>query len=107
MSIEGIGPQLQDNGLRGWLAFEYLPAELQRLEDSRAVADRDYLDSPNRSSFIKGWGTFDRPATDTERRLLAHIGFADLPEQLATRVEFLTSGTRRRTWPQLETAEGN
>ncbi len=108
MTADGdVGPQLQDNGVRGWLAFEYLPDELQRAEDSRAVADRDHLHSPNRSPFINGWGTFERPATETERLLLGHLGFTDLPEQLTTRVEFLTSGTRRRTWPQLEATEGD
>lgn len=42
-----------------------------------------------------------RPATDTERTLLAHLGYT-LPDELFTAVTFLTTGVRNRRWPQLE-----
>ncbi|MGK2880436.1 MAG: hypothetical protein ACSLE6_06445 [Mycobacterium sp.] len=107
MIVDGVGPQLDDNGVRGWLAFEYLPPDLHNAEDSTLAADADrWSTTVGRGNFTWPGRKFDRPATDTERILLQHIGFTDLPGDLSTRVEFVASGVRRRTWPQLET-EGN
>lgn len=63
---------------------------LQDREDSRAVADKD-----------RGAG-FERPATDTERTLLAAAGYA-LPADGVTVVGWLSPGLRRRTWPAATT----
>ncbi|BBX33935.1 hypothetical protein MMAG44476_23127 [Mycolicibacterium mageritense DSM 44476 = CIP 104973] len=79
---------------RGWLVFEQLPDDMQRAEDS--TQHNDYEQRHWRASMHR-----DRPATDTERALLAHLGYA-LPGELTTRVQWLSNGVRRRTWPQLE-----
>lgn len=107
-AIAGVGPQhpkaADDADPRGWLVFEHLPAELQRLEDQRAQLDRELygsLSSPWKRDGISLWtlrGT--RAATDTERALLAHLGY-DIPDDLDTVVDF-TPGVRNRRWPQLE-----
>lgn len=119
--IPDVGEPLQDNGARGWLAFTSLPDDLQNAEDSTLAADRSRWDD--------GWSTgrglvwkriktvvpgirregveptptwvrvFDRPATDTERMLLAHLGY-ELPDDLTTRVT-LFAAVRNRRWPQL------
>ncbi|MBN3458799.1 hypothetical protein JNN96_32705 [Mycobacterium sp. DSM 3803] len=44
---------------------------------------------------------FSRPATTAERVWLAGQ-LAEMPARLSTRVEVLRDGTRRRTWPQLD-----
>jgi hypothetical protein len=90
-----IGPQharaQQGTDPRGWLVFAWLPTDLQNAEDSTAVADRDRM---------KPRG-FERPATDTERVLLEHLGYT-LPDELVTFVKYRTRGVRHRSWPQLE-----
>jgi hypothetical protein len=90
-----IGPQMQraseGTDPRGWLVFHWLPDDLQRLEDSCAVADRDAMRPRG----------FERPATDTERILLQHLGY-QLPDNLVTVVRYRTRGVRNRRWPQLE-----
>ncbi|MCX6468090.1 MAG: hypothetical protein NTW76_02080 [Corynebacteriales bacterium] len=74
--------------------FDYLPDELQRAEDSTAVADKDR---------VRGMYRHTRPATTTERQLLAHLGYT-VPTDLDTVVSWpVGAGVRRRTWPQLET----
>ncbi len=76
-TVEGIGPQLERARLgtdpRGVLVFEYLPDDLQRLEDQRAFADYD-VHRPR---------GFERPAVDCERTLLAHLGY-QLPDEFVT-----------------------
>jgi len=90
-----IGPQMdraaQGTDPRGWLVFHWLPDDLQRAEDSTAVNDRDQMRPRG----------FERPATDTERTLLAHLGY-QLPDELVTVVRYRTRGVRNRRWPQLE-----
>jgi hypothetical protein len=90
-----IGPQMQraseGTDPRGWLVFHWLPDDLQRAEDSTAVCDRDQMRPRG----------FERPATDTERQLLAHLGF-ELPAELTTVVRYRTRGVRNRRWPALE-----
>jgi hypothetical protein len=97
-TIPGVGPQMaraaEGSDPRGILTFHYLPDDLQALEDSRAVADREVMRPRG----------FERPATETERALLAHLGYV-LPEELVTVVRYRTRGVRNRTWPQLETQE--
>lgn len=94
-TIPGVGPQLERAAAgtdpRGILTFAYLPDELQRLEDSRADADR---------AVLKPRG-FERDATATERALLEHLGYV-LPAELTTVVRYPTVGVRQRRWPQLE-----
>lgn len=77
---------------RGWLIFESLPNELQRLEDQRQAADHARLRN--------GVTGFTRPATPTERTLLEHLGY-EVPEVLHTQVLWLSAGVRSRTWPAL------
>jgi hypothetical protein len=93
-----IGPQMQraseGTDPRGILVFHWLPGDLQALEDSRAIADRDVMRPRG----------FERPATETERILLTHLGF-ELPEQLTTVVRYRTRGVRHRSWPALEAQE--
>jgi hypothetical protein len=74
---------------RGWLNFSSLPPDLQYAEDSTLGADK-----------TRG-RRFSRAATSTERTLLTHLGY-QLPDDLTTRVEWVTPGIRRRRWPQLE-----
>lgn len=81
---------------RGWLAFAApLPDELQRAEDATADAD------------CRRHTTSQRPATATERLLLAELGYLppDFDGELFTRVRLLSEGVRRRTWPQLSLEE--
>jgi hypothetical protein len=96
--IDGVGPQLDQAAAgtdpRGWLVFAYLPEDLQRADDSRAFADYD----------ARRVRSFKRPATDTERVLLQHLGF-ELPDELVTVVRYRSRGCRNRRWPQLETQE--
>ena len=95
---EGIGPQMkrarEGTDPRGVLVFHWLPSDLQAAEDSTAVADRDVMRPRG----------FERPATDTERILLAHLGY-ELPAELKTVVKYRTRGVRHRSWPQLENQE--
>lgn len=59
------------------------------------AADRERVDA--------AFGEFTRPATTTERRLLAALGHVPPPE-LSTHVT-RSGGTDTRTWPAIETAE--
>ena len=97
MTIEGVGPQLARAALgtdpRGRLVFEDLPSALQNAEDSTQAADKERTNPRGR--------VFERPATDTERALLDHLGYA-VPDVLVTVVKWLTPGCRHRSWPQLE-----
>lgn len=90
--MNGVGPQLPQPDPRGWLVFQWLPLEVQRLEDSRLMADFEESDRHR--------GPWTRPATDTERALLAHLGY-DVPATLSTTVDY-SAGIRRRRWPALE-----
>lgn len=103
----GIGPQVIDTW-RGWLVFEYLPPDLQRAED--ATQERDYCWAPEAQRYDKTTDSWyaDRGATDTEKTLLAHLGYTvpaegDPNYPLRTRVSWVTSTLRKRTWPALET----
>lgn len=87
-----IGAQVPDP-YRGWLCFTSLPDDLQRAEDATLAHDNQDCRSAARC--------YDRPATEAERTLLAHLGF-DLPDELTTHVDRLTSSVRRRRWPALE-----
>ncbi|PPJ24148.1 hypothetical protein C5E45_28285 [Nocardia nova] len=91
--IAGVGAQFPQPDPRGWLVFESLPTDLQRLEDSRLQADFEDAEEH------RGW-PWMRPATDTERALLEHLGYT-LPATLTTRVDYDT-GIRCRRWPDLE-----
>ncbi|MCT1352232.1 hypothetical protein [Gordonia sp. p3-SID1431] len=83
---------------RGVLAFDHLPDDLQKAEDSTAVADRDTFPDRRRSGGLWLRPYVERPATDTERLLLAHLGYV-VPEQLITRIR--NAGMRHRCWPQI------
>lgn len=83
-------PPHRPDDLRGWLTFSAaLPAPYCDLEDSRAEADFRLR-------------TRTRPATETERTLLEHLGFdlTGIPD-LTTHVRFITGTLRQRLWPQL------
>lgn len=126
-----IGPQLArataGTDPRGWLVFESLPDALQRAEDATQAADRARQQFSHWNSPAV-WGTSDaeelaaiqararrvlttagmstwhvkvRPATDTERALLEHLGH-ELPDELFTLVAYPSDGVRNRRWPQLE-----
>jgi hypothetical protein len=103
-----IGNQYPQPDKRGWLVFDSLPDDLQRAEDSTQHADyaRQYGNGLIQRVFDRDSGIwyFERPATDAERTLLAHLGY-QLPDELKTRVDFATETLRRRTWPQLESQE--
>lgn len=82
---------------RGWLVWDgVLPDDLQRLEDSRAAADRDYR-------AVKPRGHV-RPATSTEVALLSHLGY-QVPDGLETTVTWPSKAVRRRRWIALENQE--
>ncbi|WML64762.1 hypothetical protein [Rhodococcus sp. AH-ZY2] len=87
--VTGIGPQKPQPDPRGILTFDYLPEHMQALEDARQAADYD--------DALHHRGPWTRPATDTERELLLHLGY-ELRDGLSTTVEYLTPGVRRRTW---------
>ena len=97
-AIPGVGPQLERAAAgtdpRGVCVFEYLPDDLQRQEDSTAVADRD------RARLFKPRG-HTRPATAAEVALLGHLGY-QVPDGLETVVSWPSRACRRRTWPALE-----
>jgi hypothetical protein len=83
---------------RGWLNFDGLPDEIQRAEDSTLASDHHRIgeeDTPLPFEFV-------RPATATERILLGHLGFDDLPDGLTTTVRWLSFGLRNRRWLALE-----
>ncbi len=96
-TIPGVGPQMQraseGTDPRGILVFHWLPDDLQAAEDSTAMADRDAMRPRG----------FQRPATSTERQLLSHLGYENLPDDLVTVVQYRTRGVRHRDWPQLPT----
>ncbi|MBD8057226.1 hypothetical protein ICV35_26680 [Rhodococcus ruber] len=102
MSSNDIGPQYTQPDPRGWLVFEYLPDHLQAREDATLAADHERA--------AHGLRSFTRPATDTERVLLEHLGYGHiteegtraLPTDLATTVVYHSPGIRRRTFPALE-----
>jgi hypothetical protein len=91
-----IGPQHPNDAL-GWLCFDGLPDEVQRAEDATLAADHHRITEDMLLPF-----EFVRPATDTERILLEHIGFDHLPDNLTTTVRWLSFGLRNRRWPALE-----
>lgn len=117
-----IGPRIDDNGVRGWACFEWLPDALQRAEDSTHAADRARWEAGWAADSALTWRTvrmvvpgirtegvdatpelvrvFDRAATETERMLLEHLSY-ELPDELTTRVTFIGPAHNRR-WPQLE-----
>lgn len=86
--------QMPQPDIRGWLALNNLPPEIQRQEDSTAMVDKD------RYRLLSPRGHI-RDATPAERMLLAHLGYV-VPEQLSTKVSWPSRSVRRRTWPQLE-----
>lgn len=99
IDLSGIGAH-RPCPARGVLVFDSLPPEVQNAEDSRQDAD-------HRGRHWRSNVTTERPATATERALLAHAGYGPLPDVLHTRVQWLTDGVRRRTWPQIPaTLEG-
>jgi hypothetical protein len=86
--------QLPQPDPRGILALRNLPDEISRRED--ATLANDYEQRHWRGSL-----GLIRPATDTEKLLLAHLGY-DVPEFLETRVRWVSAGIRNRHWPTLE-----
>lgn len=74
---------------RGILTFiEPLPEPHQSAEDTTLAWDYTHRDRT-------------RPATDTERILLEHLGY-ELPDDLRTVVRFNSATVRNRSWPQLD-----
>lgn len=74
----------------GALEFQHGPiCGLRDTEDATRAADREHADQLGRE-----W--FNRPTTATEATLLVAFGVAAHP---VTRVDYLTRGVRRRTWP--------
>jgi hypothetical protein len=102
-----LPPQQPQPDPRGWLAFtEPLPDDLQRGEDSCQHHDFYGAHDGWRSEQDPVTGVwvefFERPDTDTERTLLAALGYT-LPAELVTRVSFPSALVRRRRWLALET----
>jgi hypothetical protein len=95
--------QLPQPDPRGELVFDALPDELQAAEDATAAADHERAHADSGRS-IGPILHSTRPATPTERILLAHLGYT-VPDQLTTVVSYYTTGVRNRTWPQLEGAQ--
>lgn len=85
--------QLPQPDPRGWLALWFLPESVQNAED--ATHHNDF--SLRVASRVRV-----RPATDTERLLLEHLGHGPIPDDLQTHVKFYSPGCWNRTWPQLE-----
>lgn len=77
---------------RGWLALRFLPESVQNAED--ATHHNDFVHR-------RRWRERIRPATDTERLLLAHLGYV-VPDELDTVVTFKSPGIWCRRWPVLE-----
>jgi hypothetical protein len=100
-----LPPQIP-NDPRGWLTFSApLPNELQNGEDSTAHHDFygcEFTWSSEQTENGAWIDYFERPATATERTLLAELGYT-LPDELVTRVSFPSRLVRRRRWPALET----
>lgn len=99
---DAIGPQYDQPDPRGWLVFHGLPDDLQRAEDSTRAADWERAHRNSEGLYFP----LERPATDAERQLLQHLGY-ELPDQLTTKVRWITAGVRNRRWPQLENQERN
>lgn len=90
-----IGDQYA-NDVRGWLVFHGgLPDELQRAEDATQAADHAYQRQTGRTRW-------SRPVTATEKLLLEYLFEREMPEDLQTRVEYITDSLRRRRWLALE-----
>ena len=100
MTIDGVGPQLNQPDPRGWLVFAWLPENLQKAEDVTQFADHERFHH-RASGDALGRGAFSRAATSAERQLLQHLGYA-LPEHVHTHVDYPTPGVRHRSWPQLK-----
>lgn len=96
IDLTGIGEHKPDHR-RGYLVFSRLSDPVQRAEDSTAYADLE--NRRMRASIHR-----ERPATATEKALLAYLGHT-VPEDLETRVRWLTSGVRNRSWPTLGITE--
>ena len=107
MTTPILPPQQPQPDPRGVLAFTApLPNDLQNAEDATQIHDF-YC-----GAYVE-WRTevadngcvidfFERPATDTERTLLAALGYT-VGADLITRVSFPSPLVRRRRWPALET----
>lgn len=100
--------QLPQPDVRGWLTFTGLPSDVQAAEDATAAADFDRSQTGagvkfefNHSALLGRVRCFRRPATDTERHLLAQLGY-QVPDELDTLVHHFTRGVRHRFWPDLE-----
>jgi hypothetical protein len=89
---------------RGRLVWdEPLPPNLQAAEDATQAADlQRWLAGPGRLGFKPHRYGFTRPASDTERLLLEHLGYGPLPAGLETVVTFRSLSVRHRRWPQIE-----
>jgi hypothetical protein len=106
MTTPTLPPQQPQPDPRGVLCFtEPLPDDLQRGEDAAQHHDfrGDFKWHSEFDDTVEAWVTyFERPATDTERTLLAALGYT-VPTDLVTRVSFPSPLVRRRRWPALET----
>lgn len=105
--------QLPQPDPRGWLALTGLPDDLQDAEDATLAADKDRHDHSHGIRWEQAHSAergrvrcFRRPATATERHLLAALGH-DVPDDLDTFVNHITAGTRHRFWPDLETGDAH
>ncbi len=90
------GPQLVDHPA-GWLAWRHSnECALRAAEDATQAADHDRLHSSGLHRPV-----LDREPTITEQALLSALGHP-LPRKLTTRLEPVTAGIVRRSWPALE-----
>ncbi|MCG7252597.1 hypothetical protein QP921_05585 [Corynebacterium pseudodiphtheriticum] len=103
--------QLPQPDPRGWLALTGLNNDDLAAELATQAADNDKAINP-----ATMWRPFDslieqrqiraftRPATPTEKRLLARLGYQwpDYEDPLYTAVHYRTKNVRYRFWPQLE-----
>ena len=94
-----LPPRMDEGDPRGPLTFvRPLPEPYGSAEDSTLAADHERVHAVGRR--------FTRPATATEIELLTVLGFRDYrgdppgPETM-TRVEWVSTGVRRREWPDL------
>lgn len=81
---------------------------LREAEDSRRVADRSRAFPLSLRPIGLGQFaeiSFVRPATPTERILLAAVGFEVPAGEVNTHCEFATAGVRLRSWPDLALAD--
>lgn len=93
-----VGPHIPGHP-SGWLAFEWLPRDLQAQEDDLAARDYQLWGSDVGASG-RGPRFVWRPAAPIERILLEQLGLRLPPTGLRTCVH-MPGGIRRRYWTSL------